>query len=257
MRDNTLAPLQQICQSEVVLSQSLHGLIYAEALGIPTLWWTDKKSDVSVFKFNDWYSSVRNAPHGPLMLDQMTDAWFRLAELREVGTDDWEIIANFPRAEVSFEHDGSLLCFETCRRWSPHFIVCDQLFQTRRRLIHNEGPEEKTATSELLRRILGNTYRHWAERPFTCVAATGWALRLDVIERLVAFMQRYHEIDIVFLARDSHDNRQGCAAGAPLTYRGRDYFTEVGILEEMVLIRPSASGNISKKIATTMLEFND
>jgi hypothetical protein len=254
MRDNTLAPLQQICCSEVVLSQSLHGLIYAEALGIPTLWWTDKKSDASVFKYNDWYSNVRNAPRDPVMLDQITDAWFRLAELREIGTDDWEMIANFPRAEVSFEYDSQFLGFETCRRWSPHFIVCDELFQAQSGLLNHEVPEETAATSKLLRRILTNTYRYWGERPFTCVAATSWVMRLDVIERLVTFMHRHHEIDIVFLAKESDDNLQICASGTRLTYRGHDYFAEVGIMEEMVIIRPSASGSITRKIATTILE---
>ena len=51
---DTLLPLEQILQSEVVVSQSLHGLIYAESLGKPSLWISERHDEIWRFKFDDW-----------------------------------------------------------------------------------------------------------------------------------------------------------------------------------------------------------
>ncbi|WP_424606614.1 polysaccharide pyruvyl transferase family protein, partial [Acinetobacter baumannii] len=60
MMDDSLAPLQRISEAEVVLSQSLHGLIFAAALGKPYLWISGHSSEVWNWKFLDWFSTCEN-----------------------------------------------------------------------------------------------------------------------------------------------------------------------------------------------------
>ena len=48
--------IDEICASELVISSSLHGLIIAEAYGVPTIWFNPKGQDE--FKYNDWYLSI-------------------------------------------------------------------------------------------------------------------------------------------------------------------------------------------------------
>jgi len=48
---------KEICQCEVILSSSLHGLIFADSFGIPNIWvGINNKLIGNKFKFNDYYS---------------------------------------------------------------------------------------------------------------------------------------------------------------------------------------------------------
>ncbi len=51
--DDFLLPLQQIAEADVVISQSLHGLIFAESFGKPAVWIADKVDKTAVFKYFD------------------------------------------------------------------------------------------------------------------------------------------------------------------------------------------------------------
>ena len=52
--------LRGIAECEAVLSSSLHGLVFAESIGIPSAWFriSDKIAGGS-FKFRDWYTALR------------------------------------------------------------------------------------------------------------------------------------------------------------------------------------------------------
>ena len=54
--------IQQVARCKTVVSSSLHGLILADALGIPNKWvkWSDLKG--GTFKFEDYYSNYRQFP---------------------------------------------------------------------------------------------------------------------------------------------------------------------------------------------------
>lgn len=58
--------LQQMLECEVVVSESLHGLVFADALGIPNVWLGDWAAPVrggSHYKFLDYFSSVGRPAH--------------------------------------------------------------------------------------------------------------------------------------------------------------------------------------------------
>lgn len=253
MSDNSLAPLQKICQSDVVLSQSLHGLIYAEALGVPTLWLADKTSEQSAFKYRDWYTNVRNPPQDPVLLEKLTEAHFNAAEYREINVDYWAMISNFPRAEISYNSEIPVLDFEICRQSSPHFIICDQVFDKIQRAPGEIRPGDSSEAHAVLTNLLNNTYKFWAERPFSCIAASSWNVQPHLIEKIIDFMQRHHDIDIICLAKKNSVNQELCNSAPRFFYQGRDYFLDAGIIEQMIVVRPSASGLIGKKVATTFV----
>lgn len=51
--------LQEIAQSELIISQSLHGLIMADSLNVPNIWYRNKPVHIGDdFKFKDYFSSV-------------------------------------------------------------------------------------------------------------------------------------------------------------------------------------------------------
>jgi pyruvyltransferase len=59
--------IERINECEVVVSSSLHGLIIAEAYGVPAIWFvaTDKVTGEG-FKFRDYYLSTRREPPAPV-----------------------------------------------------------------------------------------------------------------------------------------------------------------------------------------------
>lgn len=49
---------KEIAESELVLSSSLHGIIVAEAYGVPAIWIHNNESHEQIFKFLDYYYST-------------------------------------------------------------------------------------------------------------------------------------------------------------------------------------------------------
>jgi hypothetical protein len=93
--------LQMTVECEAVVSSSLHGLIFAEALGIPNLW--IKLSDKVLgegFKFRDWFSLAdcpQNDPELPREEDTTNNLAAR-AMLHEMQIDQESLIGSFPFA---------------------------------------------------------------------------------------------------------------------------------------------------------------
>lgn len=57
--------IDEIASADVCISSSLHGLIIAQAYGIPWIWlhFDDKKLVGDRFKFYDFYSTLKSCPH--------------------------------------------------------------------------------------------------------------------------------------------------------------------------------------------------
>jgi pyruvyltransferase len=70
IRGGVFPVLQEILASESVLSSSLHGIVAAEAYGIPVRFvqlheWPDDGND-EYFKYNDYFASTERPPMPPL-----------------------------------------------------------------------------------------------------------------------------------------------------------------------------------------------
>lgn len=81
--------VDQLNECEVVLSSSLHGLIAADAYGIPNLWVQFSSNLVGGgFKFNDYYSSLGEPDTLPeIVLDLPNTDWLDLARLASLHRD--------------------------------------------------------------------------------------------------------------------------------------------------------------------------
>lgn len=103
--DPPLKVVQEIAESEIVFSSSLHGLVVADSFGVPNYWTPlSTKVEGSGYKFRDYYSAFSTSP-SPLRLD---DAIKRAAERQE----DWKplpgladiqeaLIRSFPAPRMS------------------------------------------------------------------------------------------------------------------------------------------------------------
>ena len=91
--------LTNVAACEAVASSSLHGLIFAEALGVPNVW--VKLSDCVLgegFKFHDWYSLAHAPQREPELPDDLTAAdCVCKATLHGMQIDTEGLIENFPR----------------------------------------------------------------------------------------------------------------------------------------------------------------
>lgn len=73
--------VREVKSCDVVLSSSLHGLICADAYGIPNRWIMLSDGLVGgAFKFNDYYSGIGQSPRPPLVPDLGSDVTHLAAE---------------------------------------------------------------------------------------------------------------------------------------------------------------------------------
>ena len=95
--------LRHMADCETVVSTSLHGLIFAEALGIPNLWAIASDNIAGgEFKFRDWFSTTerpQTIPHR-LASGDSTEALAARAELHETTIDSGALIAAFPHHRI-------------------------------------------------------------------------------------------------------------------------------------------------------------
>ncbi len=91
--------LQKLAACEAVASSSLHGLVFAEALGIPNVWL--KLSDKVLgedFKFHDWFSLADNPQTLPCLPDsgKSCEPWTGRARLHDMRIDRAALMECFP-----------------------------------------------------------------------------------------------------------------------------------------------------------------
>jgi hypothetical protein len=113
--------LGAMAECAVVVSSSLHGLIFATALGLPSLWFT-ASGDVAGdgFKFHDWFSTTSHPQTHPLPLTarERLEDLARRAEPRElcIAPDDLETAFPHSRLEEVRDKRHCRVSVATARR---------------------------------------------------------------------------------------------------------------------------------------------
>lgn len=91
--------LQAMATCEVVISSSLHGLVFAEALGIPNLWFIPGRHvGGDGFKFRDWFGTTRKPQSSPQEVGDVETlrSLASLARLHDSQIDCAALAAAFP-----------------------------------------------------------------------------------------------------------------------------------------------------------------
>jgi Polysaccharide pyruvyl transferase len=125
--------LQKMAGCHTVISSSLHGLIFAEALGIPNLWVeVGNGLPGGRFKFADWFSTTRKPAHAPRGLAGQSVAELRSeARLHDSNVTAQDVTASFPHGRLEgcqrqLADAAEYLPFEACRGHpTPIFIDID------------------------------------------------------------------------------------------------------------------------------------
>lgn len=104
--------LQAMATCEAVISSSLHGLVFAEALGIPNLWITaGHHVGGDGFKFRDWFGTVRKPQSSPQEAGdgETLRLLASLASLHDTEIDSAALAAAFPANHKTDVQDASHL----------------------------------------------------------------------------------------------------------------------------------------------------
>jgi len=132
-RDPDPAFFEQMTACEAIASSALHGLIYAEALGIPNAWLDfSSEGSASKFKYHDWYSLAQRPPPAPLRVTASPDAAGIVAAsaLHDMTIDETALRRAIPPAAldeigVSRRKARRVVHFLACRRRRlPIFLIC-------------------------------------------------------------------------------------------------------------------------------------
>jgi hypothetical protein len=130
VHDSPHSFLSLVAECEAVLSTSLHGLVFAEALGIPSLWLKAGNEIIGgEFKFQDWFSTTANPQASPYVLSSAdtSEALARKAEPRASTIDSSALLGAFPiRSLDAVGHSARAVHVpvETCRhRPTPVFLI--------------------------------------------------------------------------------------------------------------------------------------
>lgn len=123
----------QMMECEAIASSSLHGLIFAEALGIPNTWMDfASEGSASRFKYRDWFSLAQRPPQVPFQTTASPDAADIIAAsaMHEMTIDESALRGAIPSAtldELSLSRRKAprIVHFLTCRRRPlPIFLIC-------------------------------------------------------------------------------------------------------------------------------------
>lgn len=108
VRGDPMNFLAAMAACTVIASSSLHGLIFAEALGLPSVWFT-ASDDVAGdgFKFRDWFSTTRCPQTQAVRLSgrERPQDLVRQAEPRDSWVSQADLEAAFPRARLAEARD--------------------------------------------------------------------------------------------------------------------------------------------------------
>ncbi|WP_084698681.1 polysaccharide pyruvyl transferase family protein [Muricoccus aerilatus] len=122
MLDDSLYPLEQIAQSECVISESLHGLIFAEAMQRPSVWISRNDNPMWNFKFEDWFSTTDNPQLRPIAVTATLAELLAKAERRYFTQNKQILVEAFPR-HLQAEVDAKVVDFARCREESPLVVA--------------------------------------------------------------------------------------------------------------------------------------
>ncbi|WP_431304737.1 polysaccharide pyruvyl transferase family protein [Sediminicoccus sp. BL-A-41-H5] len=248
MRDAGLGPIRAIQQSEIIVSQSLHGLIFASALGKPHVWLSEKDDPRWNFKFNDWFSTTDNGQTSPILVGKSLQDISAAADLRPSLVNQEALLGAFPYDDVCTKENGALLDFETCRT-QPVAVLRTNWIDDLTHLATADGLEkERTRFCKLLRNNLRDFFASWSETPYVLIVPPTARGPIPDLESLASIMDRYASIDSMLVSLNSSAAFAGRApkmVDCNLRIDEAEYSSEA-----CLLLRPTVPFNFKSRICS-------
>ncbi len=236
--DNDWGLLQDIAGADIVVSESLRGLIYAESFAKPSVWISTNEDPNWTFKFHDWFSTTLNPQRRPAPLAAGIDELARQAEWRFSLIDKAELLQAFPR-ERAIATPPLLLPYRQCRAMSPMTVFGDDTLTAALQVLSSRGAGAPAAWERIRARI-AQIFGVWAERPYVCLVDRGHAtIPSEAQRRVIAGeLDRRVEVDFAVIADARRLAEAGGGEGVALAEHVRLY-PDAPPVDGAMVLRPS------------------
>jgi len=201
MRTRSLDVLKNIAASEVVISQSLHGLVFAEAFGIPNVWISSREDENWLFKFRDWFSTTEFQQNEPVVFDESGIDIVEIGKKAQghgsrIAEDD--LIGAFPIEARRSISDRDFLDFRTCRSLNVFFAATDTLRPFTGMSVEAISSDELKGLEETLKRLVRSSFQGMAETKYVIVGQRRYRSPA-LYQMLESLMDSRPELQFVFL----------------------------------------------------------
>lgn len=237
---NDICELDKIAASEIVISQSLHGLIFAEAFGIPSVWISEKFHDNWKYKFLDWYSTTNEPWNKPLGFDKNLSYLCSQARLSysKINIDSLEKV--FPLSKVERQVDQDIISFSECSKINA--LSFRHAFDFSLSKIDELTEDRLSVISQSINEKLSRGFVNYSSPIYACIGSDVDAKSLDKIARIMDVKYKFHFASIVKDALPPPDEKVYKVNGLKVSknkYFGSSFF-----------IRPNEGFNINKEFLT-------
>lgn len=256
LRTRSMEPIAQMQACDAILSESLHGLIFAEALGIPNVWIASDPSERWTFKFRDWFSTM-GQPQGQPEIFRLgapldVAALSRLARLHEPEIDGDALAQALPADALRREHTGRFVSVEQARASGPCRVVSDAM-QTIARKRPAELPEDARKKAEnQLRRQFAEYFQDWAEPRYLLVSSPDEPMRDTELAAAVSFLNARPDIACAFIGTEAELDARDVASRH---HAGRRFLIGDTHMSASMVIRPNGLVSLAgPRLATCLVE---
>ncbi|MGQ0503637.1 MAG: polysaccharide pyruvyl transferase family protein, partial [Panacagrimonas sp.] len=248
--DNTLKPLVELAECEVVIAQSLHGLIFAEALGKPALWVSTVDDPGWCFKFEDWFSTTAEPQARPRILEETSsvERWIGEARRSHSTIDKAALLAAFPLSEACRIAAPFVPGFEACRQLPPARIACEHLlpWATRAKREFQQSADAQRIRGAV-QQLVTACFSRQAEPRYALLAPPDCTIEEASLRELEHFMDRHPRFGFLFVdAAVAHSPAGGRVASLPTM----DVWQGDGRVHPAIFLRPEATFDPGKPHAT-------
>jgi len=211
-RTDNLSFVKEIMASEIIISQSLHGLIFAEVFSKPSVWLAHTSDDIWTFKFHDWFSNIAEPPLAPILFGTPPRDVLRATRLSGLSVDKIALRQAFPHLPPSSHKPG--MGFRECRRSAPFAFLITSDLRAPANPDYDETFHCQLGDEEGLRRAL-NVYSRPFDEPFNLMLVFEPRMFPDLavgdIQQCCDLLSRLpntHFVSILPLSECQHDQRK-------------------------------------------------
>lgn len=197
-----LCAIDDMINSEVVISQSLHGLIFAESLGIPSVWISDRFDEKWKFKFQDWYSTTQLPQEEPILLDATLDELIRRSQLCGSMIDVDALMNSLPCDEVAIEVDKDFVPHVQCKKIMPlrEYLNTGGI---KIKKLSSLATAERAELEDVIKKGFGRANSVMAHPVYTLLGDSVDNIPLEILEKIMRIMDHKHNFVFASIVMNS------------------------------------------------------